>query len=134
LIVTPPDDPTPNPHIDESTNFNGDLTVTDKPYVTPRRASPKSDLRLPRLPSDSLLSFMTGKQISAEVEIDEQGVATVKQQVQCPPGTPDFIRAQVVRILQTTRWNPALNSRGEAVKDSRLVILSWQKQSAQVAH
>lgn len=116
----------PSPEEQPSISTSETVEVTDTPYVNPRNATPKRNLYLPRVPTDSLLSFMADKKIIAEVRVDEQGKASVTH-TESHRLTPDFIVQEAVRIIQESEWNPAIDSRGNPTKEEITIIFFWKR-------
>lgn len=93
------------------------MTVGDVMYVTarePQKARLLSRLRPPEIPSDSLRSRLSGREIRCSVSLTSYGRATAS----CGPSDlPPFILSRAREILEAAQWQAATDEEGEPCPD-----------------
>ena len=101
-----------------TTTFGTQSTV----IAVARPAEPLLGLRLPQTPA-SARSYLSGRCVSLQIEIDATGIATAKL---LDTGGAEQFFVEAAKRDATQRWRPALDSDGQRVSDTQTVKYCWR--------
>ncbi|HEX6900550.1 MAG TPA: hypothetical protein VF789_12575 [Thermoanaerobaculia bacterium] len=110
--------------------LNEGILVTADPSPTPEalKARPQRPLRLPRVPSDTQRSLLSGKKVDVTAYISTSGratILTIEFYSDISPRLKKMIELQVEQTVERVEWVPARDSLGRVIPSNVKFPISW---------
>lgn len=117
IILSPPSRlPSSREPTEEESGESITVEGTFIPQLTGTKARPKWQPRPLDLPTDSLRSQLSGREIVVKVRVDKYGRTSVVR-ISYPPRTHDFLVRRAVERVLAISWEPARDGEGRATPD-----------------